>query len=110
MRFTAIALTAMVCTSSSAIAQSSVSSSGSSTGAGGQASSTLSNGSTISGTGGSPGPNTSNALNHGTTGSTLGTRRPELHLPVPLLLMATPSILPLPMLPLKILAARMRVF
>ena len=72
MRFTAIALLAMLCTGDSAIAQSA---GGSSlpTGAGGQAGSTLSNGSTINGTGGSPGPNTSNALNHGTTGSTLGT-------------------------------------
>jgi len=71
MRFTAIALLAMLCTGGSAIAQSAGGSS-SSTGAGGQAGSTLSNGSTINGTGGSPGPNTSNALNHGTTGNNLG--------------------------------------
>jgi len=71
MRFTAIALLAMLCIGDSAIAQSA---GGSSlpTGAGGQAGSTLSNGSTINGTGGSPGPNTSNALNHGTTGNNLG--------------------------------------
>ena len=65
MRFTAIALLAMLCIGDSAIAQSA---GGSSLPTG----STLSNGSTINGTGGSPGPNTSNALNHGTTGNNLG--------------------------------------